>query len=391
MLLQEEARQSTETSILNLSPLDYAAMFGHVECLQRLLNFRPPMPMMRDTDCRTTLDSQDKALHIAASCGWLNCVKILCELGADPFKSKSTYLKLDESKTWAVVVEEEGDAQLPAVRGGHYMIVTYFDNSETCREHRLRKYASEDPSERPTSTIDPSHTPYTPHTPKPEAESRTDIHATDNQDPTYPPPQPSKPSYKVFRGLLSAPLADNFSRLGSHSATVPAYSSPAFQSLGSEPTPPSNSYQSSTPYARLPYGQPSSLNDPKQSSLSYSYSNPYGTPQAGSLQSYPTSRLTPALQYPPLGVSGPQTPWRFFNGQRHPQGIGEVTSVRANLVRMLGAIGNPGMLADDEYPTNPEMLIYDNHKHDYVVQMREAGGAGFVTMYGVPVFEMSGI
>ncbi len=76
VLLQEGAWQSTQTSILNLTALDYAAMFGHVECLRHLLNMRSPThALLLNTPER--LNSPNQALHIAASCGWLKCVEIL--------------------------------------------------------------------------------------------------------------------------------------------------------------------------------------------------------------------------------------------------------------------------------------------------------------------------
>jgi ankyrin repeat protein len=86
-LLLEGASQSTETSILSLTPLHYAAMFGHVKCIQILLNSEPEK-----------LSTWSKGLHIAASCGWVECVKLLCTSGADLSKSYQYYLKLDDGK-----------------------------------------------------------------------------------------------------------------------------------------------------------------------------------------------------------------------------------------------------------------------------------------------------
>lgn len=136
LLLEKGLSQDTETAIMGFTPMDYAAMFGHVRCLKELLNVGVNL---RLGDTPSALPVRHKALHIAASCGWLECVQVLCESGANPYIPMSYYIKLEEYKEYATMVHVQGDAQNAASKEGHEDILRYFDTAEACKEHRLFK------------------------------------------------------------------------------------------------------------------------------------------------------------------------------------------------------------------------------------------------------------
>ncbi|KAL6879204.1 hypothetical protein J3F83DRAFT_725438 [Trichoderma novae-zelandiae] len=129
LLLQNGARTDTETNLPCLSPMDLAAMFGFVECLDELL--QPEWRM-------TTQTHLDRALQTAASFGWYDCVELLCRQGANPFVTSECYLRSEDGR--AVVVGAEADAYTIAYAQDQPHIVQFFDTSEACRLHRESRY-----------------------------------------------------------------------------------------------------------------------------------------------------------------------------------------------------------------------------------------------------------
>lgn len=75
------------------TPLHYAALFGHLDCLKFLIH------------CRATIDLQDNKLwtplHHAARCGHLECVQYLVE-----HSNANIYAKTNKSKTPIDVARE---------------------------------------------------------------------------------------------------------------------------------------------------------------------------------------------------------------------------------------------------------------------------------------------
>lgn len=129
LLRQHGARADIETNLLNLLPMDLAAMFGYVDCLRLLLD-----PLWRIVS-QTNLD---RAVQIAASFGQLTCVEHLCQYGANPYVIFEYYLRPNDDH--AVVVEKETNAYAAAVLEQQSHIVSYIDMSETLRYLRERVY-----------------------------------------------------------------------------------------------------------------------------------------------------------------------------------------------------------------------------------------------------------
>jgi len=387
-LLQEGARQSSETSILGLTALDYAALFGHVECLRHLLHFSSRNHTMLTT---AGFPSRHKALYIAATCGWLDCVKVLCRSRADPRKTYPYYLILGKWKASAIVVEKEGDVVSASTEEGNIAITEYLKTlddyipfaDESDSEPEDLYYNDNSTSAQPV-VFSQSSAPTRPYAPAQQYGSQQsyDPYAPPQSQELPTPPtnyQSLNPRYtsgsEPYRDSIvarpSAPFVDKPPRVGSHSVTLPAYPSPAYQ-LGSESSKTRNPLQSSYPYPR--YGS-SSAQDPRQQFVSYSYSthqarlsstpdprqyslsDSYSAPQAR-LPSYRGGPPAP-LPYPTepderySSLPGPrryysEPPQPLSPGLRiYPQPIFQTTSVRANLVRMLGSIGNPSMLVED--------------------------------------------
>ena len=119
MLLKKGARQYVTTHKLDLTPMDLAAMFGHEEILEGL-EFDGLGPLSE------TQAMHNRALHIAASCGQLSCVKTLLSAGANWHASYDYYFKL--TLNHAEVVERCGDARFVAALEGHEDIFKYFDS-----------------------------------------------------------------------------------------------------------------------------------------------------------------------------------------------------------------------------------------------------------------------
>ncbi|UKZ72645.1 hypothetical protein TrVFT333_000278 [Trichoderma virens FT-333] len=134
LLLQQGARTDTETSVLNLLPMDLAAMFGFTECLRRLL----------DPDWRkVTQANLDRSLQIAASFGWYECVDLLCQQGnANPFMAFENYLQPKDGH--AVIIKEEADAYAAALAERQLHIVYFFNTSDKCKHHRQLRYPPAD-------------------------------------------------------------------------------------------------------------------------------------------------------------------------------------------------------------------------------------------------------
>jgi ankyrin repeat protein len=327
-LLQKGARQSSETPILDLTALDSAALFGHVECLRHLLHFSSRNYTMSTT---AGFPSRHRALYIAATCDWLDCVKVLCRSRADPRKTYPYYLILDKWMTSAIVVEKEGDLVSASTEEGNIAITQYLKAldddipfAEECDSEPEGPYYNDNstPAQPVVSTQFPA--PTRPHAPAQQYGSQQ------SHEP-YAPPQsqglPTSPTnwqsldarytsgsepYRDSRAARpSAPFVDKPPRVCSHSVTLPAYSTPAYQ-LRSESSKTHNSLPSSDPYPRygsslaqdprqqyLSYGYSthqaglSSTPDPSQYSLGYSYNNP----QAG-LSLYHGEPPAAPLQYP---------------------------------------------------------------------------------------------
>jgi ankyrin repeat protein len=387
-LLQEGARQSSETSILGLTALDYAALFGHIKCLRHLLHFSSRNHAMLAT---AGFPSRHKALHIAATCGWLDCVKVLCRSRADPRKTYPYYLILDKWKTSAIVVEKEGDAVSASTQEGNIAIIQYLKTlddyipfADECDSEPEDLYYDNNSTSTQPVVFPQSSAPTQPYAPAQQHKSQQSYDAyapPQSQEPSTPPTnyQSLDPRYtsgsEPYRESIvarpSAPFVDKPPGVGSHSVTLPAYPSLAYQ-LGSEVSKIHNLLQSSDPYPR--YGS-SSAQDPRQQFVSYSYSThqaglsstpgprqhslgyTYSTPQAG-LPSYRGGPPAP-LPYPTepderySSLPGPN---RYYSEPPRPlsPGLGiysqptfQTTSLRANLVRMLGSIGNPSMLVED--------------------------------------------
>ncbi|KAK0639182.1 hypothetical protein B0T16DRAFT_497321 [Cercophora newfieldiana] len=93
--------------------MDLAALFDHREVIEELVEHLDDAP---NDKSRTLLSP---ALHIAASCGHLSCVKILLAARADPLVSYDYYLRMkDLQRADATVVERRGNASFAATQEG---------------------------------------------------------------------------------------------------------------------------------------------------------------------------------------------------------------------------------------------------------------------------------
>ncbi|PTB69370.1 ankyrin, partial [Trichoderma citrinoviride] len=133
LLLRHGARTNTETNLLSLLPMDLAAMFGFVECLEELL--QPEWRMI-------TQRQLDRTLQTAASVGRYDCVELLCRQGANPIATSEYYLRLEDGR--AIVVEAKMDAYTIAFAQDQPHIVSFFDIFELYICLQESKYALTD-------------------------------------------------------------------------------------------------------------------------------------------------------------------------------------------------------------------------------------------------------
>ncbi|RDW63503.1 hypothetical protein BP6252_11048 [Coleophoma cylindrospora] len=342
LLLHEGARQLPQSSVMGLTVLDYAAMFGYAKCLPHLLNLSS---LMNEQQSRSleTLAALNRALHIAASCGSRKCVEFLCKAGANPYQSFDLYLKLDDSKSYAIIVDKSCDAAAAAAMEGNREILKYFTTSDTCKKHRLRKQSGSDIPLGFSDDVD-AITSQRPSVPEGAAQSELDIVDYGEAYPAQQQPQ-------------------------SAVAPIP---------LPSENPPVSSGYST---VAQNRYGSPRQT---YRDSINPRASAPFANPSSG-IGSH--SAILPALSspaHPQLG-SG-QGPSAYNQNQKST--VASQTTVVANLVRMLGPIGNQSMLQDPP-PTEPELLRYDFFKDDFVHQIRETEGSSTLDGNGFPVFEIA--
>ena len=414
LLLQEGAEQSTPTSLVSLTAMDYAAMFGHVECLRHLLTLRPMNALLHSRP--ETVASQNRSLHIAASCGWLKCVDLLCEAGANPFERFEQYLKLDDSKMYAIVIKQSGDASYAAAKEGNSEIVKYIETSDHCAEHRRDRNKGGQHWESTVTAQEPSN-----QSGNTMAIGQGLIYAGKEsqqsaalQQPPYQTVQSQSfgntstglrryalsVPYRDFASPHTAPFVERPSR-GSYSATLPArstpeYSSPGYrQAIGERREPSNYRLTQPSPYPSLPYGRSPTPYDPRHS--------PYGSQIAGRPQSYasinrpslplgylPDNRYTPPVPIIPWPYSTGSYPPRIPTSQRTQELSMLSPQIRANMLRMLGRLGVPGLLAP-ALPTDSELSHYDTFLNCFVYQERINVAENNVTFDadGFPLFELS--
>ncbi|RDW57201.1 hypothetical protein BP5796_12651 [Coleophoma crateriformis] len=343
LLLHEGARQLPQSSIMGLTVMDYAAMFGYAKCLPHLLNLSS---LMNEQQSRSleTMATLNRALHIAASCGSRKCVEFLCKAGANPFQSFDLYLKLADSRRYATIVDKSCDTAAAAAMEGNREIVKYFATLDTCKEHRLRKQSGSDIPLGLSDDVDviTSQRPLLP-----EGAAQSELDSVGYQDEGYPAQQ--QPQTAI------APLP-----------------------LPSENSPVSSSYPS---VAQNRYGSPRQT---FRDFINPRASAPFANPSSG-IGSH--SAILPALSSPAHPQLGSGQGSSAYN-QNQKSTVASQTTVVANLVRMLGPIGNQGMLQDPP-PTEPDLLRYDFFKDDFVYQIRDTEGSSTLDSNGFPVFEIA--
>ncbi|TFA98847.1 hypothetical protein CCMA1212_009450 [Trichoderma ghanense] len=268
LLLRNGARTDTETNLFSLLPMDLAAMFGFVECLDELLQRR----------WRTTSQTQlDRTLQTAASFGRYDCVELLCRQGANPFAASEYYLRSEDGR--AVVVEAEMDAYSIALAEDQPQIVDFFDASETCRYHRESRY--------------------------PPAGNDSDNN--NKLDMANPPPALSAPAGPYLpgaaplpHGAATAPAFVPGSSLQYQPVygNAPSYSSPAYGNHGNAP-------QTSPAYGNASQSGPAYGSTPSYSSPAYA-----GTPY-GAVPSYGNHLSNSSPYAPQQGPFKYQTPSRY--------------------------------------------------------------------------------
>ncbi|KAH7357270.1 hypothetical protein BKA65DRAFT_475049 [Rhexocercosporidium sp. MPI-PUGE-AT-0058] len=423
-LLHEGARSTTATSMLGLTALDYAAMFGHVKCLQHLLYLSYPIHSLSFSQ-DAVLDPQNHALSIAASCGWLKCVEFLCQSGAYPYISTGYYFKLNESKTCAFVVEEEGTAASAADKEGHEEIVHYFNFSEACKGQR-QKLSSGINSEGEQHEIRYGGlSPVTSHATatSPITDTHDSVYSQD--PPTFAPPNSlSRPdslmpgsghssalpqhyqsieSYRDVDVSATIPYSSRGSIIGSHSATVPAFSIQAYPRAAAEPIdtpqypqyqpPPQSSHprlsSSQTPSGYSRQGGRESLqseyHDVQIPGPPLSYPLASGRPISVPYLPPGDDRRLPA-PYPalPTTYSSSRIPLTQTSQQLAPQSSlplsvlpsshiqedhqqppSQPTTVHEHMVRMLGFLGH------GDFPSDPSLVHHDTYLNGPVSQYRD--------------------
>lgn len=412
VLLQEGALSTTATSMMGLTALDFAAMFGHVKCLQHLLYLSSPIHTLLFSQ-DDIVDPKNHALNIAASCGWLKCVEVLCEFGAYPYVPTGYYLKLNDEKTWAFVIEEEVTAAEAAKKEGHGAIVDFFDFSETCKAQRQKlksgMYPEGEQHEIDSGGISPVISQATATSPI------TDTHEStySRESLTFAPPNSFSQPDSLMPGSLhasappqhyqfiepyrdvnlSAATSNSYRGSGSHSATVPAFSVQAYPRALAESSDPHLYPQSQLPSqvtrSRLSSGQTLSghSRQERRESLPSEY---YNTPITKSSRSYPmASRQSVPVPYPATSMTypdtrvhpsqttqqpGPQTSLPLRNlpsssiQEDHQQPLPQPTRVQENMVRMLGFLGHGNLT---EAPSDPTLVHHDMYLNGPVFQYRD--------------------
>ncbi|PTB78744.1 hypothetical protein M440DRAFT_1399860 [Trichoderma longibrachiatum ATCC 18648] len=258
LLLQHGARTDTEVTVLNMLPMDLAAMFGFVECLNELFQGQHQEP---------TQAHLDRALRAATSYGRYDCVRLLCRQGANPFAVSEYYLRSEPGR--AVVVEAVMDAYCIALAQEQSQIADFFDTSETCKYHRDVRFppadnVSNDRNDKP-AMANPMPSFSTPAGPPPTGAA------------PLPPGAVSAPAFAPGSSLQYQPVYGN----------APTYSSPAYGSHGNAP-------QSGPAYSSWPsHSSPANAGPPYGVAPSYgnylSNSSPY-TSQQGPPQYQSASR-----------------------------------------------------------------------------------------------------
>ncbi|KAH8646306.1 hypothetical protein BX600DRAFT_477473 [Xylariales sp. PMI_506] len=316
-LLSAGASPSIQTSSFELTPLQYAVMFGHFECLRTLINISvypasrmaPPVP-----ENVFALD-RNRALHFAASCGWIKCVKLLCETGADPFLPQPNYLRLEKTKKHAILITTELDASEVAALEGHDHITDFFETSDACASARRRKQGLPEPISQisyeqqeysPTKPIEPrwsfdvGRPDYAQGYRPPPINSRPTSYGPPLSLEAPPPPKAhSAPTSYVPGNHVSELTGDAMPHLPTQSAPTRYDSQPEF--FDAKPRPPVQSmpvsYTPGHQAAGNPYTMPQA---PAQSApVSYAPGN-----QVGEIAP-PQQRLTAPSSFPPVATLPP--------------------------------------------------------------------------------------
>lgn len=354
-LLDRGAVLSSETSFLGLTARDLAAMFGHDRCLDLLSHPVRSSQSFGSRAGQPTSGALNRALHIAASCGWYNCVTLLCRKGANPFVPQESYLKLDETKSFAVQVHQEIDACNVAIKEGNVRIANYFADSADCHAARSRKAGlsgrptwsrRHGPESRPPSPAPSRHSDNAVQDPGWQGqEVPLQAHPATGQPKSGPedlgqPRIPFEPEvgHAAPPRLPSVETTTSGGRASTQVATLPAYSSPAYS---------------------LPYNTPG-------------YSQQYASPPSqGRWASAPNSMPTPyRVSHPNYQGWLPQAPRPSFASALQPHQLATshahfqpllvptAQTVQANLVSMLGALGHARLL-EPPPETDASLLAFD--------------------------------
>ncbi|KAK1830466.1 ankyrin repeat-containing domain protein, partial [Podospora conica] len=123
-LVNAGANPCFTTSKLDLTPLDLAAMFGHRRILDRLCSNK------QYAAATLTQRILDRSLHIAASCGYLKCVKILIAADADPGVSFDYYFRRAEGRDYAKVTGMACNAREAAAHRGCSEVAQFLHENE---------------------------------------------------------------------------------------------------------------------------------------------------------------------------------------------------------------------------------------------------------------------
>jgi len=128
-LLRLGANPNCAAQPLGLTPCHYAALFGHVDCLHLLIQYKA------DFDAYTSHLAQFKPIHLAAANGWIKCVEELYYAGSKPDSPSTHYIILEADGTSANLVSRQTQsAEEMALLQGHSNIVQYFKNAMAARQ-----------------------------------------------------------------------------------------------------------------------------------------------------------------------------------------------------------------------------------------------------------------
>ncbi|RDW56407.1 hypothetical protein BP6252_14168 [Coleophoma cylindrospora] len=144
VLLELGANPNCVSEPLCMTSAHYAALFGHHECLELLIEHDA------DIDFYTAHRTYFKAVHLAAANGWYDCVQQLCAAGSDPDSPSSHYILIGSGGGGAnIIARNTGSAEEIAFLQGHQEVVKFLQQWRAEKKRQMQELAATVPNRDP--------------------------------------------------------------------------------------------------------------------------------------------------------------------------------------------------------------------------------------------------